>query len=118
MFQRVKLIAERCTHHRQCEDIGTVKLPGWIRAHTGKTLEFAFTSGGEFPEALSGYSLVVHCGGCMLNEREMRARQQRAVDAGVPYTNYGTIIAYMNGILRRSLSPFPQAESWLNGANG
>ncbi len=112
------LIAEGCTHHRQCEDIGTVKLPGWIRAHTGKTLEFAFTSGGEFPEALSGYSLVVHCGGCMLNEREMRARQQRAVDAGVPYTNYGTIIAYMNGILRRSLSPFPQAESWLNGANG
>ena len=112
------LIAAGCTHHRQCEDIGTVKLPGWIRAHTGKTLEFAFTSGGEFPEALSGYSLVVHCGGCMLNEREMRARQQRAVDAGVPYTNYGTIIAYMNGILRRSLSPFPQAESWLNGANG
>ena len=102
------LIAEGCTHHRQCEDIGTVKLPGWIRAHTGKTLEFAFTSGGEFPEALSGYSLVVHCGGCMLNEREVRYRMKCAADAGVPFTNYGITIAYLKGILRRSLSLFPE----------
>ena len=101
------LISEGCTHHRQCEDIGTVKLPGWIRKFTGKELRFAFTSGTEFPDDLSDYALVVHCGGCMLNEREMRYRMKCAVDQGVPFTNYGTLIAHMNGILKRSLSLFP-----------
>ena len=102
------LICEGCTHHRQCEDIGTVKLPGWIRRFTGVEPQFAFTSGGEFPEDLSPYALVVHCGGCMLNEREMRYRRGLAADSGVSYTNYGIIIAYMNGILHRSLEPFPE----------
>lgn len=101
------LISEGCTHHRQCEDIGTVKLPGWIRKFTGKELSFSFTSGTEFPDDLSEYALVVHCGGCMLNDREMRYRMKCAVDQGVPFTNYGTLIAHMNGILRRSLSLFP-----------
>lgn len=101
------LISEGCTHHRQCEDIGTVKLPGWIRKFTGKELSFSFTSGTEFPDELSEYALVVHCGGCMLNDREMRYRMKCAVDQGVPFTNYGTLIAHMNGILRRSLSLFP-----------
>lgn len=100
------LISEGCTHHRQCNDIGTVKLPGWIKKHTGKELQFEFTSGGEFPEELSGYALVVHCGGCMLNEREMQYRIRQAEDSGVPITNYGTAIAHMNGILSRSLEPF------------
>ena len=101
------LISEGCTHHRQCEDIGTVKLPGWIWKFTGKELSFSFTSGTEFPDDLSEYALVVHCGGCMLNDREMRYRMKCAVDQGVPFTNYGTLIAHMNGILRRSLSLFP-----------
>lgn len=100
------LISEGCTHHRQCNDIGTVKLPGWIKKHTGKELEFEFTSGGEFPQELSSYALVVHCGGCMLNEREMQYRLRQAEDEGVPITNYGTAIAYMNGILERSLEVF------------
>ncbi len=100
------LISEGCTHHRQCNDIGTVKLPLWIKKHTGKAVEFDFTSGGEFPQELSPYSLVVHCGGCMLNEREMQYRLRQADDAGVPITNYGTAIAYMNGILGRSLEVF------------
>ena len=102
------LISEGCTHHRQCEDIGTVKLPGWIQKHTGKTLRFEFTSGGGFPEDLTPYALVVHCGGCMLNEREMQYRQSLAEENGVPYTNYGILIAYMNGILKRSLEPFEE----------
>ena len=97
------LISEGCTHHRQCEDIGTVKLPGWIRKHTSAQPLFEFTSGTEFPADLSGYKLIVHCGGCMLNEREMKYRISCACDAGVPITNYGTAIAHMNGILRRSL---------------
>lgn len=101
------LISEGCTHHRQCEDIGTVKLPGWLRKFNGKELSFSFTSGTEFPDDLSEYALVVHCGGCMLNDREMRYRMKCAVDQGVPFTNYGTLIAHMNGILRRSLSLFP-----------
>ena len=101
------LISEGCTHHRQCEDIGTVKLPGWIRKFTGRELRFSFTSGTEFPDDLSEYALVVHCGGCMLNDREMRYRMKCAVDQGIPFTNYGTLIAHMNGILRRSLSLFP-----------
>lgn len=104
----IVLIAEGCTHHRQCEDIGTVKLPDWIKKHTGKQLQFEFTSGGEFPDDFSRYSLVVHCGGCMLNEREVRYRQKCAEDAGIPFTNYGTIIAYMNGILERSIQVFPK----------
>ena len=102
------LICEGCTHHRQCEDIGTVKLPGWIRRFTGAEPQFAFTSGGDFPDDLSPYRLVVHCGGCMLTEREMRYRRGLAADSGVPFTNYGTLIAHMNGILRRSLEPFPE----------
>jgi [FeFe] hydrogenase H-cluster maturation GTPase HydF len=101
------LIAEGCTHHRQCDDIGTVKLPRWIRNHTGKELEFAFTSGGDFPEDLSPYGLIVQCGGCMLNEREVTYRLKCAQDQLIPMTNFGTLIAYMQGILKRSLSIFP-----------
>ena len=101
------LISEGCTHHRQCNDIGTVKLPGWINGYTGKNLNFEFTSGGEFPDDLSKYALIVHCGACMLNEREMKSRIERAVDAKIPITNYGTAIAQVHGILNRSLSPFP-----------
>ena len=100
------LISEGCTHHRQCGDIGTEKLPAWIRKYTGKNVEFSFTSGTEFPDELGEYSLIVHCGGCMLNEREMKYRLSCAEDQGVPMTNYGIIIAYMNGILERSLEPF------------
>lgn len=98
------LISEGCTHHRQCGDIGTEKLPRWIREYTGREPEFSFTSGTEFPEDLSDYRLVVHCGGCMLNEREMRFRLRSAADQGIPMTNYGILIAYMKGILKRSIS--------------
>ncbi|MDR2535375.1 MAG: [FeFe] hydrogenase H-cluster maturation GTPase HydF [Treponema sp.] len=104
--QRI-LIAEGCTHHRQCDDIGTVKLPRWIKNYTGKALEFGFTSGIEFPEDLSPYRLIVHCGGCMVNEREMRYRQKCAADQGIPFTNYGTVIAYIQGILKRGVAVFP-----------
>ena len=100
------LISEGCTHHRQCEDIGTVKLPKWISAHSGRKLEFEFTSGREFPEDVSKYALVIHCGGCMLNEREMISRMQTCVNEGTPITNYGTAIAFMNNILKRTLAPF------------
>lgn len=101
------LISEGCTHHRQCEDIGTVKLPNLIRKHTGcKDLTFSFTSGTEFPADLSGFSMIVHCGGCTLNKREMKYRLSCAEDAGIPITNYGTAIAHMNGILPRCLQPF------------
>lgn len=102
----IVLISEGCTHHRQCEDIGTVKLPGWIEEYSGRKLLFEFTSGGQFPQELSKYALVVHCGGCMLNEREMVYRQGLAEDQGVPFTNYGTLIAHINGILDRSLEIF------------
>lgn len=98
------LISEGCTHHRQCEDIGTVKLPNWLRRHTGKNLHFEFTSGTEFPPDLHKYRLIIHCGGCTLNEREMKYRLKCAEDAEVPITNYGTAIAYMKGILKRSIS--------------
>lgn len=98
------LISEGCTHHRQCEDIGTVKLPNWLRRHTGKNLHFEFTSGTEFPLDLHKYRLIIHCGGCTLNEREMKYRLKCAEDAEVPITNYGTAIAYMKGILKRSIS--------------
>lgn len=101
------LISEGCTHHRQCQDIGTVKLPGWINNYTGKTLSYSFTSGTEFPDDLSEYALVVHCGGCMLNEKEMKSRLQRCTEQGVPVTNYGIAIAQMHGILKRSIEPFP-----------
>ena len=101
------LISEGCTHHRQCNDIGTVKIPGWIEKFTGIKPAFTFTSGGEFPEELAQYSLVVHCGGCMLNEAEMKHRIQRCQDAGVPIVNYGIAIAQMHGILKRSVQPFP-----------
>lgn len=101
------LICEGCTHHRQCGDIGTVKMPRWIKAHTGKELSFCFTSGRDFPDDLSSYSLVVHCGGCMLNEAEMQHRIRLAKQSGTPIVNYGIAIAHMNGILRRSLAPFP-----------
>lgn len=101
------LISEGCTHHRQCGDIGTVKLPKWVREYTGKNIEFSFTSGGEFPDNPSEYALVIHCGGCMLNEMEMKSRISRCKAAGVPVTNYGIAIAELHGILKRSLSPFP-----------
>jgi len=101
------LIAEGCTHHRQCDDIGTVKLPRWIRQFTLKTPEFCFTSGGEFPGDLSPYKLIVHCGACMLNEREMKYREREARAQGVPFTNFGILIAYTQGILKRSIAMFP-----------
>lgn len=101
------LISEGCTHHRQCDDIGTVKIPRWIEAYTGKHFQYEWSSGTEFPEDLSGYGLIVHCGGCMLNEREMKYRQKYARAQGVPMTNYGILIAHTQGILKRSLEPFP-----------
>ena len=107
------LISEGCTHHRQCGDIGTVKLPNWIRNYTGKELSFEFTSGGEFPEDLSPYALVVHCGGCMLNDREMKARIARAVAQNVPITNYGICIAQVHGILKRSVELFSDVAAEL-----
>ena len=107
------LISEGCTHHRQCDDIGTVKLPNWLRKYTGKDITIETSSGKGFPEDLSPYKLVIHCGGCMLNEREMRYRRQFAEDSGVPFTNYGTAIAYMNGILKRTLSVFPDLQKTL-----
>ena len=105
------LISEGCTHHRQCNDIGTVKIPGWVRNYTGKVLDFAFSSGGEFPEDLSGFDLVIHCGGCMLNEAAMQHRIAVAQAAGVPMVNYGMAIAQMHGILGRSLEPFTKELS-------
>ena len=102
------LIAEGCTHHRQCGDIGTVKLPNWIQKFSGARVQIDFTSGGEFPEDLSEYKLVVHCGGCMLNEAEMQHRLAKAKEADVPMTNYGVTIAHVNGILKRSLELFPE----------
>ena len=100
------LISEGCTHHRQCKDIGTVKLPGWIKTFSGRELTFDFTSGGDFPEDLSAYALVVHCGGCTLNEKEMQNRLERCRQQSVAVTNYGTAIAEIHGILRRSLEVF------------
>ena len=107
------LISEGCTHHRQCDDIGTVKLPRWIRNYTGKELEFEYSSGREFPEDVTKYSLIVHCGGCMLNEREMRYRQKCALDQEIPITNYGIAIAYMQGILKRCVEMFPDVRKEL-----
>ena len=107
------LIAEGCTHHRQCEDIGTVKIPRWLAESTGKTLQYDFCSGVEFPENLTPYALVVHCGGCTLNPKEMAARQRLAVDQAVPITNYGVLIAAVHGILPRTLQPFPAIAALL-----
>ena len=101
------LIAEGCTHHRQCDDIGTVKLPRMLRKHTGKSIEIETCSGKGFPEDLSPFDLVIHCGGCMLNEREVTYRRKFAEDSGVPFTNYGTALAYMQGILKRTLEILP-----------
>ncbi len=101
------LVSEGCTHHRQCDDIGTVKLPRWLRGYTGKELGFVFSSGVEFPEDLSPYALVLHCGGCMLNDREVRYRMRYAASKKIPMTNYGVAIAQIHGILRRSISMFP-----------
>ena len=108
------LISEGCTHHRQCDDIGTVKLPRWIRNYTGEDLEFEYSSGREFPEDVTKYSLIVHCGGCMLNEREMRYRQKCALDQEIPITNYGIAIAYMQGILKRCVEMFPDVRKELD----
>ena len=108
------LISEGCTHHRQCDDIGTVKLPRWIRNYTGKDLEFEYSSGREFPEDVTKYSLIVHCGGCMLNEREMRYRQKCALDQEIPITNYGIAIAYMQGILKRCVEMFSDVRKELD----
>ena len=100
------LISEGCTHHRQCEDIGSVKIPRWLKEYTGKELEIELSAGRGFPEDLSSYALIIHCGGCMLNEREVRYRMKCAADQGVPFTNYGITIAYMQGILKRSIELF------------
>ncbi|MBE7711846.1 MAG: [FeFe] hydrogenase H-cluster maturation GTPase HydF [Cyanobacteria bacterium SIG31] len=100
------LISEGCTHHRQCNDIGTVKLPSWIKKYTNKNIEFEFTQGGEFPQDLSKFALIVHCGGCMLNEAEMKSRLKKANEQNIPIVNYGMAIAYMNGILERSMEIF------------
>lgn len=102
------LISEGCTHHRQCNDIGTVKMPEWIKNYTGKNVSFDFTSGGEFQSDMSKYSLVVHCGGCMLNDKEMQSRIDKCKSVGVPIANYGVAIAMMHGILRRSIEVFPK----------
>ena len=101
------LIAEGCTHHRQCNDIGTVKMPAWIESFTNAKPQYTFTSGGTFPDDLSDFKLIVHCGGCMLNEKEMKARMQKADAQNIPIVNYGVAIAHMHGILKRSLAPFP-----------
>lgn len=107
------LISEGCTHHRQCDDIGTVKIPRWIKDYTGKEILIETSSGTEFPEELSDYKMVIHCGGCMLNEREMKYRINCAQDQSIPIANYGMVIAYIHGILKRSLSPFPEIAELL-----
>ena len=101
------LISEGCTHHRQCDDIGRVKIPRWVMQHTGKELNFEFTSGTEFPYDLSKYKMIIHCGGCTLNEREIKYRIKCAKDQNIPFTNYGILIAYIQGILKRTVEPFP-----------
>lgn len=108
------LISEGCTHHRQCDDIGTVKIPRWIREYTGKDIRFETSSGTQFPDELGEYRLIVHCGGCMLNEREMKYRLSCAADQGVPMTNYGILIAYIKGILERSVELFPEIHRLLD----
>lgn len=107
------LICEGCTHHRQCGDIGSVKLPNWIRKHSGADMRIENTSGMDFPEDVSEYALIIHCGGCMLNEREIQYRMKCAIDQGIPFTNYGTAIAHVHGILKRSLSVVPEIANML-----
>lgn len=107
------LISEGCTHHRQCQDIGTVKMPAWVRQYTKAQPEFCFTSGTEFPADLSSYKLIIHCGGCMLNEKEMQHRNKAAKSQNVPMTNYGIAIAYMHGILKRTVAPLPDIAALL-----
>lgn len=107
------LISEGCTHHRQCEDIGTVKIPKWLREYSKKDINIVTSSGADFPDDIKKYAMVIHCGGCMLNERELRYRMRRAEEEGVPFTNYGTLIAYLNGILRRSVEIFPHLSALL-----
>lgn len=107
------LMAEGCTHHRQCNDIGTVKIPRWLRAHTNKSLNIETCSGREFPDDLTPYALVVHCGGCMITEREVQYRMRCAEDQGVPFTNYGIAIAQMTGALERSVRLFPEVHALL-----
>lgn len=108
------LIAEGCTHHRQCEDIGSVKIPKWLGEYTNKNLEISLVSGTEYPEDLSPYSLVIHCGGCMLNTREMQYRMSHTIEQGIPFTNYGTAIAYLHGILERSIEFIPEVKDILD----
>ena len=115
----IVLISAGCPHHRQCGDIGTEKLPNWIRRFTGKDVQFSFTAGNEFPEDVSKYALVVHCGGCMLNKREMQYRLRHSAERNVPMTNYGIAIAHMHGILDRALALFPDLhQAWSSTANG
>ena len=109
----IVLISEGCTHHRQCDDIGTVKLPNWIRNHTKAEPKFVFTSGNEFPIDLHNYKMIIHCGGCMLNEREIMYRNKCAHLQNIPMTNYGIAIAYLNGILKRTIAPFPEVRDIL-----
>ena len=107
------VIAEGCTHHRQCGDIGSVKIPRWVEQFSGAKPIYTFTSGGEFPHDLSDYKLIIHCGGCMLNEKEMAHRMEIAERAGVPMVNYGVAIAHIHGILKKSLAPFPDVAAML-----
>jgi len=102
------LVAEGCSHHRQCNDIGTVKIPNWIKKHTGKDIQFEFTSGREFPDDVTEFAIVLHCGGCMITERDVMTRMEKAKAQNIPFTNYGITIAYMNGILKRSIEVFPE----------
>ena len=108
------VIAEGCTHHRQCGDIGSVKIPRWVEQFSGAKPTYTFTSGGEFPHDLSDYKLIIHCGGCMLNEKEMAHRMEIAERAGVPMVNYGVAIAHIHGILKKSLAPFPDVAAMLS----
>ena len=107
------LVAEGCSHHRQCNDIGTVKIPNWIKKHTGKDIQFEFTSGREFPDDVTEYAIVLHCGGCMITERDVMTRMEKAKAQNIPFTNYGITIAYMNGILKRSIEVFPELNKFI-----
>ena len=108
------LIAEGCTHHRQCGDIGSVKIPALLKKHTNKNFEIVLSSGSEFPEDLTPYKLIIHCGGCMQNSREMKYRMKSALSQNVPFTNYGITLAYLNKILKRSLSVFPEIQKFIS----
>ena len=109
------LISEGCTHHRQCDDIGTVKIPRWLKEKTGKDIRFETSSGTGFPQDLSRYRMVIHCGGCMLNAKEMAYRMACGKEQGIPMVNYGILIAYLQGILLRSAEPFPEVQALLKG---